>query len=38
MGNMIGYYRDNLTGSYGDPAGRKEPFKKFFTLFQGSLQ
>ncbi|MBD0256268.1 MAG: hypothetical protein ICV83_11165 [Cytophagales bacterium] len=38
MGNMIDYYRDNFTGSYGDPAGQKEPFKKFFTLFQGSLQ
>jgi hypothetical protein len=21
-----------------DPSGQKEPFKKFFTLFQGSLQ
>ena len=38
MGNMIDYYRDNFTGGYGDPASRKEPFKKFFTLFQGSLQ
>jgi hypothetical protein len=36
--NMIDYYRDSLTEVHGDLTGRKEPFKKFFTLFQGSLQ
>ena len=35
---MIDYYRDNFTGSYGEPVGQKEPFKKFYTLFQGTLQ
>ncbi|CAA9268367.1 MAG: hypothetical protein AVDCRST_MAG56-2901 [uncultured Cytophagales bacterium] len=36
---MIDYYRDSInTEGHGDPAGRKEPFKKFYTLFQGSLQ
>ena len=38
MPHMIDYYGDNLRGAYRDPAGQKEPFKKFFTLFQGSLQ
>lgn len=36
---MIDYYGDNINSEgHNDPAGRKEPFKKFYTLFQGSLQ
>lgn len=35
---MIDYHGDNNTAGHSDPAGRKEPFKKFYTLFQGSLR
>lgn len=35
---MIDYYGENHTEGHGDPAGRKEPFKQFFTLFQGTLR
>ncbi len=38
MASMIDYYRDNFTEGHGDPAGRKEPFKQFFALFQGTLR